>query len=218
MTLLEMYDELEARLQPYDTNRDWTPVQLVVLLNRAQRIAVGKLHPFTTPELVLSQSTLAITSGYYTLTDLTIDSFRGEAGVIAVQLSNGYYCTLISEEERRANDESSFVYQSTDPKMWFEGNKLYIRPYSGYTIAIRYRGEPTLMALGSPSNTDSALTDDVQDITLEIAEARALRALDKRASMLTMATAEDMIQELNSAYAPVQAVRLEVTDLLHRNY
>jgi len=210
MTLQEMYDELEMRLQQYDTDREWTPLQLVQILNRAQRIAVAKVPAFLVPELTNIASAQDITSGYFDISGLDPLPLFAQAGIVSVKHSGGKYVDLISWENQMQNSDDSATYTSQHPKMWWRGNLLYVRPYSGYTIDILYKAEPTTMAL---PDTACALSDAMEDVILEIAEARAVRGIDRIASRQIAAHASDMIEEYSSGYAPIENANLEVVKL-----
>jgi len=148
MTLAEMYDTLRARLQPRDKDRVWTPLELVHLLNRAQRVAVARLEHFMVPELVNSATSQSPggASGF-DLTGLSPALFNGRAGIISIKHSGGYYCEFLTDAQRRENSDNQVTYDYTAPKYWIIGNTLYVNPYSGYTFDITYKAAPTDMAL-----------------------------------------------------------------------
>lgn len=298
MTLQEMYDELEARLQPYDPDREWTPLQLVNILNRAQRIAAAKLNAFMIPELVNSATGQATggTSGF-DLTGLDPIPFSSIAGIISIKHSGGYYCKFITDAQRQEDSDNSVTYVYTEPKWWVIGETLYVVPHSGYTFDITYKAIPDDMWIGAKEfdikastggtnhfwadagqslSTDDdyynggiiflqqfhtkhtvmdytgsttlyfrfspltptsvaasgtfilqhssfddyikvALSEPVQDVILEIAEARALKGINNRASLQTMAYAQQVIDEYNALYVPVEPTRFdEINSLMRR--
>jgi len=150
-------------------------VQLVNMLNRAQRIAASKLAPFMVPELVNSATEQATgdASGF-DLTGLDPDLFNGQAGIISVKHSGGHYCRFLTEAERQEDSDNQVTYVYADPVYWIIGQTMYVNPYSGYTFDITYKAEPTDMAVeklhftyaaSDPAATTTFVGDDSQGLS-----------------------------------------------------
>ena len=139
-------------------------------------------------------------------------------GVRSVKLHGGKYCTILSETKRRENEDAGVVCTESNPAAWFEGTRVYVSPHENQTIDLVYKAPPTDMALGDPADTDCVLSQEVQDIIVEMAEGRALRKINPELSLLTIRSARDMIETMNGKYKIVDRVKLEAASLANTRW
>jgi hypothetical protein len=119
-------------------------------LNEAQLEIVArlKIHHVREIETVASAQTLD-SEGAFDLTTLTPKILEIERGIVDVKLHGGKHAKLLTDEDRRVDEDASVSYSESDPRFYFIGTDLHVVPYSGYTADITYKAVPTAMALGA---------------------------------------------------------------------
>jgi hypothetical protein len=140
---------LEANQRPMD-------IEKVLLFNEAQRRLIDDLHRgVTAADLVITVTNQSIGSsdGSFDLSGLTYLIRDDNLDIEYVKLYGGKYCHRMSEAEFQAMENAGYYYGDSDPVCIVRGDTLYVRPYAGQTIDIRYRREPFTMALDVASGS-----------------------------------------------------------------
>lgn len=179
MSIQKMIDDIETYLRLLATKAGldeilFTPDENLLFLNKAQRCVCTELSIYYIRELQKLATSQALgLSGELDLTSLDPALLEGEKGVISVKLTGGKYCTPLTDEKRRANEDASVTYYTSAPVYYFEGKYLYVLPFSGYTADILYKRLPEPMAFksrlqydaSSPASTTKFVGAAAQDLS-----------------------------------------------------
>lgn len=127
----------------------FSPNARLLFLNKAQLHVASELSLYYVRELQeLTTSQALGSNGELDLTSLDPALLEGEKGVISVKLTGGKYCTFLTGEKRRANEDASVTYYTSAPVYYFEAGNLYVHPFAAQTIDLCYKKIPTDMAFG----------------------------------------------------------------------
>lgn len=222
MVVEEMVDDLKVQLnvlnQAGKAPHEFSSQNVILFLNRAQRRIIDRLQFFQMRELEIWAVSQSLgTSGEFDWSTLSPAVFQGEKSILAVKHTGGYYCRIISPHRNRKYEDAGYVFSNTDPRMFFEGNDIFIRPYSGKTIDILYRKIPTAMALDATpaNNVDCILNENVQEALLELALYYGYRAGgDLSRARECREEATRLLRILNGGYAVIPTSTIEAARLL----
>jgi len=144
------------------SKKELTRSLLLVLLNDAQDKLLAKCHRAVIRELdtAVTAQALNSTTGAFDLTTLDNLVWRRKQGLDGVKLTGDDYgyCRRVSLEEYKQYINAPRSGWTQDPIYTIRGDAIYVIPYSGYTIDILYRREPSVIKL------DVATGDILEDV------------------------------------------------------
>jgi len=163
LTVQQMVDDLETRLRIIAQKAGldellFTSEERLSFLNKAQIHVCMELAIFYVRQIETRKSAQALgSSGEIDLSSLDPLVLEGERGIIGIKHSgNGKWCTLLSDRRRRRLENRSAVFSSASPVYYFEGDYVYVLPFSGYTVDILYKRLPVPMAFRSRLQYDAS--------------------------------------------------------------
>lgn len=160
LTLQNMIDDLGARVLPRGradgTPFSFTSGEFLRFLNRAQSYIATELSDYSIRPIQVSATAQSLgSSGEFDLSSLDPELLEGDRGIISVKITDGKFSTLLTDDERRVNENADVTYSATEPYHHFYGNYLYLLPFAGVTLDLEYKKEPTEMSLGGQVKFDA---------------------------------------------------------------
>lgn len=187
-------------------------------LNQAAQRLIEKLYSgyVTTLKKLVTAQALNATTGYFDLSTLASAIQNNEKGIIAVKITDGYFCNKISFEEYRQLQDAKFSFLSDDPRYYVIGTYIYPLPWAvgdTTTIDLYYWRKMTAITL---SNTACELDTELHDIIVGLSVRKYARVSKVAAEAYTQAL-ED-IEDKNSRYPQTDSWRNDAMKFPRQQY
>ncbi len=157
MTLQTMIDMAELYLfEVLPGGREAIPAPTTLLLNQStDRLLTMLKHGIVTDLDELDEAQALGSDGEYALSSLSETVWQDMRGIDGIKHTDGAFCNRISFNEFRIQNDQARSWTAEHPAYYARGDSVFILPFSGHTIDVYYRKEPTEMVLGDTSAEDT---------------------------------------------------------------